>query len=95
MPAVGDHLRAEVALAEDRVAGDHPALQDQPAEQPQRRLVLVRLGADFGLPERQAAPLGHHREQVDGPLVAADAAADGLAVQGEGLEAAAPPLLGR
>jgi hypothetical protein len=86
MAAVLDHLRAEVTLAEHRIAGNDPAFEHHPLEQSQRRLVLVGLGADLGLPQRQAAPLSHHREQVDGPLVAAHAAPDGLAVQGKCFE---------
>jgi hypothetical protein len=32
VPAVGDHLATEVALAEGGVAGDDPAFQDHPPE---------------------------------------------------------------
>jgi hypothetical protein len=99
MPAVGDPLRTHITLAERCVAGDHAALQRQILEQAQRGLVLVGLGADLGLPQGQAALLGHRREQVHGPLMATEAAAHRLAVQGDRFEPGAAvgrrPGLGR
>lgn len=87
MPAVVDHLSAEVALTEHRVAGDHTPLQDQSTQQAQGRLVLVGLAIDLGLPQGQAASLGHRRQQMDGPVVAREAAPQGFAVQADRFEA--------
>jgi hypothetical protein len=94
MPAVLNHLCAEVTLAEHRVAGNHPTFQHHSTEQLEGRLVLVGLTADFHLAKCQAAPLGHRREQVNGTFVAADAASSGLAVQGDRLNHIAVLRLG-
>ena len=84
MAAVVDHLAAEVALAEGRVAGDDAALEHHPLEQGQGRLVLVGLGRDAGLDQDAAGRLVQGRQQVDGRGVAGAAAARGLAVDGHG-----------
>jgi hypothetical protein len=84
---VVDHLAAQVALAEGRVAGDDPALQHHRLEQRQGRLVLVGLGRDAGLAQHAAGPLVQSRQQVDGRGLGRAAAARHLAVQRHGPQA--------
>ena len=90
MPAVVDHLAAEVALAEGGVAGDDPPVQDHRLEQGQGRLVLVGLGRDAGLGQDAAGLMVQGREQVHGGGAGRAAAARGLAVDRHGPEAVVP-----
>jgi len=87
MAAVVDHLTAQVALAERRVAGDHPALQDQALQQRQGRLVLVGLGRHAGLAQHAAGPLVQGRKQEHRGAVGRAATAGGLAVDRHGSQA--------
>jgi hypothetical protein len=87
MAAVVDHLATQIALAERRVAGDHPALQHQALEQGQGRLVLVGLGRDAGLGQHTAGPLVEGRQQEHRRAIGRAAAAGGLAVDGHGSQA--------
>ena len=54
-------LRAQVTLAEHRIAGDQASLQDQRFEELQRSFVLVGLAIDFLLAEHKSSPLIEHR----------------------------------
>ena len=80
-----DDLLAEVALAEDGVAGDDAALDRQDAQQFQGGLVLVGLGIDFDLHEDGFDQRGVGGDQVLAGHRAVAATAQGLAIQGDGL----------
>jgi hypothetical protein len=89
VPAAVEDLAAQVPLAEDGVAGDQAALQDQAREQPESGLVLVGLlgaaAGHLGLGHRQPRPVGHQGQQVDGLAQPIEAAAGRLAVQRQGV----------
>ena len=84
VPTLADDLRADVLLAEHRVAGDDPALQRQHAEQLQGGLVLVGRGLDAQLGEHGPGGRGVGGQQVGARDLAVPAAAGGLAVDGQG-----------
>jgi hypothetical protein len=73
--ALLDDLRAQVALAEQRVAEEDPPRDRQDAQQLQGGLVLVGLGIDLDLGEDGLVPVGIGGDQVlTGRLAVAAAA---------------------
>jgi hypothetical protein len=80
-----DHLLAEVALAEHRVPRDHLPPQRQDAQELQGRLVLVGLAVDPDLGHHGRDPRGVGAQEVDAGHLVGGAAAQRLAVQGEGV----------
>jgi hypothetical protein len=78
-----DHLLAEIALAEHRVAGDDAALDRQDAQQLEGGLVIVGLGVHPDLSQDGLGVLAVGGDEVLPRDIAVPAAAGGLAVQVE------------
>jgi hypothetical protein len=80
-----DDLRAQVALAEQRVAEDDPSPDRQDAQQFQSGLVLVGLGIDLDLGQDSVMLVGISGDEVLTGRRAVAAAAQRLAVEGNRL----------
>ena len=86
MAATATNLFAKLSLAEDRIARDHTAFQDQGFEDFQGPLVFVGLRVDTRLAQHTAGALVQQGQSMHGSLVRLQRAAQSFAVQGDGLE---------
>ena len=85
VPAVLDHLRQRSRWQNIASPVTTRPSSTSPWSSPSAALCSLVLAPTSVCRSVRPLPLSHHRQQVDGPLVAADTAADRFAIQGDRL----------